>query len=322
MKNSKIRSGVSSFLLAAASTAALTAAAPCAFASPFDFSPKKDINEKMSPVRDNVEAVSMNRNNTLILRGEVDAQTVSTAITQLMTMKASEVYLFISSPGGSVMDGIQLIQAIMSSSKRVHCVIDVAASMAAAISQACDSRFALRSSIFMQHVATLGLAPQQEPNALSYMQFIRKVLADLDAAQAKRAGMDVKEFEKKIRDDLWLFGDQIIKSKFADKIIDISCSVDLTEHTIYQEVQTMFGTIKLEWSGCPLVSYPKSISFPYSMAEAEKACFSNTFDFKNELLQRQKKTVILAEAGGISKQCLPSSAIPASPTLPAYGPYR
>lgn len=197
--------------------------------------------------------------NTVVLRGEVDGSSVSKVIADLMTSPATEINLFLSSPGGSVLDGVQLIQAIRSLNKKVTCITDFSASMSFVILQACDERVVLESSIIMQHVASFGLRHQPQPNAVSFVKFLQQVTDAIDNAQSKRLGLSTENFRKLIRDDFWLFGSEAVKAKAADRVAQVVCSTELINKEEKQTVRMMFGSATITWSKCPLITNPKSI---------------------------------------------------------------
>jgi ATP-dependent protease ClpP protease subunit len=204
--------------------------------------------------------VVLDSHSTITLRGTVTNKTVSETISKILTSKEDTVTLFLSSPGGSVIDGAQLISTIRSVNKKVVCVTDMSASMSFVILQACDERVVLESSILMQHVASFGVSYQQEPNAVSFVKFIQNITSAMDAAQAKRMEMPVSKFKQLIRDDYWLFGSQAVQAKAADRVAQVVCSPELVSKEEVEEVSVWGATIVVKWSACPLISSPRSVS--------------------------------------------------------------
>jgi ATP-dependent Clp protease protease subunit len=201
------------------------------------------------------EEITLTPTNHIVLRGEIDSQSVSKTIHAILSSKEQELILFINSPGGSVMAGRQLVQVLRTTDKKVTCIANVAASMAFVITQGCHKRYVTDSSILMQHVASYGLEGQA-PNNLTYTQFLERVLKQLDQFQANRMGLSYKDFKAKTRDDLWLFGEESVQQNAADKVVNVKCSTELAQKTIKEKVQVFIFTVDLEWSGCPLVEYP------------------------------------------------------------------
>lgn len=199
--------------------------------------------------------------NTIVLRGEVDGSSVSKAISALMTASGDTVNLFLSSPGGSVIDGVQLVQAIRSVNKKVVCVTDFSASMSFVILQACDERIVLESSILMQHVPSFGVRFQPQPNAVAFVEFLKQVTNAIDTAQAKRMELPLERFKQLVRDDYWLFGREAVKAKAADRVAQAVCTPELVNKEEKQTLSLFNGFVKVNitWSKCPLITEPKSV---------------------------------------------------------------
>lgn len=200
----------------------------------------------------------MTAKNTVVLRGEVTSSSISRVIRQINESSEKELYLFITSPGGSIIAGNQLVYLLKTTEKKITCVANIAVSMAFVILQACENRVVLPHAIVMQHVASYGLRGEA-PNNLSRVKFLHRMLKQMDEAQAKRIGMSYKEFKSKIRNDWWLFGDESVKSNVADRVGTVKCSPELTKSRIKEKVQVFIFTIDVVWSGCPLVEYPVKI---------------------------------------------------------------
>jgi ATP-dependent protease ClpP protease subunit len=199
--------------------------------------------------------------NTIVMRGEVNSLSVSKTISALMTAEGDTVNLFLSSPGGSVLDGAQLVQAIRSVNKKVVCITDFSASMSFVILQACDERIVLESSILMQHVPSFGLRHQPQPNALAFVEFLKQITNTIDKAQAARMQLTLDRFRQLTRDDYWLFGSEAVKAKAADRVSQAICTPELTKKEEKETLSIFGGLIKINivWSKCPLITEPKSV---------------------------------------------------------------
>lgn len=199
--------------------------------------------------------------NTIVMRGEVNSSSVSKTISALMTAEGNTVNLFLSSPGGSVLDGAQLVQAIRSVNKKVVCVTDFSASMSFVILQACDERIVLESSILMQHVPSFGLRHQPQPNAIAFVEFLKQITTSIDKAQAARMQLTLDRFRQLTRDDYWLFGSEAVKAKAADRVAQAICTPELTKKEEKETLSIFGGLIKVNivWSKCPLITEPKSV---------------------------------------------------------------
>jgi ATP-dependent protease ClpP protease subunit len=202
--------------------------------------------------------------NTVVFRGQVDGETVSKAMMDLAAVADPEIYLVLDSPGGSVIDGMQLVDFTQGLNKKIHCVASFAASQAFIFLQShmCTTRTVLPNALIMQHVGTAGLPRQQQPNLNSMMGMLNRLTERVDVMQAKRIGISVKQFNAATRDDLWLWGDDAVKFGAADKSEAASCTKDLIDARVVQDVQVFIFTLRVTWSGCPLITAPLKVEMP------------------------------------------------------------
>lgn len=206
------------------------------------------------------QTVTFEEGQVIALRGVVDGASVAKLQQDLLSNPNKEVWLFIASPGGSVFAGMQLIDTIKSSPKRVKCVASIAASMAFAILQSCHERYVLDQSIIMQHVASFS-TEGQEPNVVSFTKFLVRSLRKLEKREADRMGLSLSDFRKKVRDDWWMFGDEAVSNNAADAVIKVTCSEKLASKTVIDTVQTFFGPVDVTYSACPIIEAPLKVKF-------------------------------------------------------------
>lgn len=224
-----------------------------------DFTPVT-IRSQAQEVKSN-GGLLLNSTNTVTLRGEITQKNTSEALMELMSIKSDTVYLFLSSPGGSVIAGLQFIDGMRGLNKKIICVTDFSASMSFVILQACHERVVFNSSVIMQHVPSMG-ARGEYPNFKAFVGLLDRMTEQTDRAQAKRLGISLEEFRNRIANDYWLFGSDAIRAKAADTVAVAQCSSELTEKTVTQEVNMLFFTVDLVWSACPLVTAPLRVQIP------------------------------------------------------------
>lgn len=204
--------------------------------------------------------VYLTKSNVLTLRGTVDEHSIGNLVRQIQMRPDQDLFLYIVSPGGDIMEGLHLIEAMKAHKGKITCVADVAISMAFVILQACETRLTLASAILMQHEASYGVRGTA-PQNYSFVLWLQSVLKRMDETQANRIGMSYADFKAKTATDWWLDGFQAVGQKVADGFASVSCSKELTDSTIVEEIPLMFGAkAVLEWSGCPLIHVPNKIS--------------------------------------------------------------
>jgi len=200
--------------------------------------------------------------NTIAFRGEVNAESVGQAILAIETAGAKSdgepIYLVLDSPGGSVLDGLDLVSYLKATDHKVVCVVKTAVSMAYAILQACPTRSITEYGITMQHVMSLS-SGGREPNLLKFVEFIHSLATKLDQEQADRVGISLKEFRDLTVRDWWSLGKEAKDNNTVDTAESYVCSPELLAKTSVKSKETNFGSVKATFSACPLVGVPISV---------------------------------------------------------------
>lgn len=160
----------------------------------------------------------------IFLNGEVDTVSCNTMIAQLLYLSSvddRDINIYINSQGGSVIDGLALIDTI----NFVKCdisttCIGMAASMAAVL-LSCgkkDKRFVLPHSRVMIHSVSSGFRGHT-PDMKIEMEQTMRCQDDIYHILAKNTGKPFEEIEKLCDRDNWFIGQEAVDLGVADKII-------------------------------------------------------------------------------------------------------
>jgi ATP-dependent Clp protease protease subunit len=213
-------------------------------------------------VKEDLKMIRLNENNFVAIRGNIDESSASRFISDIMKLKGDKIYVYLITPGGSVISGTSIIQTIntlQSTGKEIICIADHAYSMGFVIFQSCSKRYVMPHSIIMQHQVSLGIDGPIE-QVRSYFKLIERIGAKLNTEQAEKLNLTTQEFHDKTQHDLWLYGDDIVEANAADKIVNVIC--DLNPNQIYKiSKRTLFGTLDIDFSMCPLIHDPVNIEF-------------------------------------------------------------
>lgn len=207
--------------------------------------------------------IELNKQNLITLRGEIDEQLTSEIIGKINKFSNNQVYLYITSPGGSVIDGLQIIdqlQTLVHRNIKLTCIADFAASMAFVIFQSCPIRYVTTSSVLMQHQMSLKLKGNLE-NINTYLDFIKDIDTDLDELQANKLKMPIEDFRKKINNDWWMNYKSIIKSNAADSLGIVVCNSELVDMSEEVVKSTLLFDVKAKFSKCPISREPTEIKY-------------------------------------------------------------
>ena len=203
-------------------------------------------------------------NNHVALKDEISAKSVAEFLKSFLSLEDDRRLVFISSPGGSVLDGMKAIQVVRDEKAankklRVVCYVDEAASMAFGIVQAiCDERHGGITSTLMQHQAAYGIQGTDN-QIVSRLKMIASVLKVLDGLQAKRIGISVEELRKRSADEWWTVGEEAVQANVLDSLTPAVCHKDLLAETTSVKFGGLFGTGTALFSKCPLISGPVGI---------------------------------------------------------------
>lgn len=164
----------------------------------------------------------------ILLNTQINPESVDIVISKLEEAKNSQrqVYLVITSPGGSVFAGNKLIAYMETSKLEINTVCSqVCASMAFHIFEAGKIRYMEGRSLLMGHPAAGG-AEGTVPEMLSMLTAIKLMTDRLDAKIAQRAGIPYHKFELMVLKNLWIETPDAIKMGLADKMIHLSYDRD------------------------------------------------------------------------------------------------
>lgn len=207
--------------------------------------------------------IELNKQNLITMRGEIDEQLTSELVGKINKFNNNQVYLYITSPGGSVIEGLQIIDQLKTLEYRnikLSCIADFAASMAFVIFQACPIRYITTSSILMQHQMSLKLKGNIE-NIYTYLNFIKDIDTDLDEMQSNKLNISLDEFRKKINNNWWMNYKSIIKNNAADSIVTVICTSELVDMLEEITKSTLLFDVKAKFSKCPISREPTQISY-------------------------------------------------------------
>lgn len=246
------------------------------------------------------EHITLTKENSVVLRGEVTSASVDKALAEVLQNPSSDLYLYITSPGGSIMAGIHFMDKLRSSGKNITCIADIAASMAFVILQGCNKRYVMNSSIIMQHVASYGLEGEA-PKNWKMVQMIHRMLDIMDKAQADRLKMSLSEFRSKVRDDWWLLGSDAVAARAADKVVEVACNAELQRSRVKEQIAVFIFKVDVTWYGCPLHRSPEKVELGRNLSEVNPTLL--TVDERQAIKKDLDKLNRTTNFGELLAQC-------------------
>ena len=161
----------------------------------------------------------------VFLGDEVNSATANIVVAQLLHLAyedpKKDINLYINSPGGSVYDGLAIIDTMNYIEPDVQTIgIGLQASMGAMLlsSGAKGKRFALPNSRIMIHQPSSGTEGKITDQEIALREgiYLKKVLAEM---MAKNTGKTVEQVEKDMDRDNWMSAEDAKKYGLIDEVI-------------------------------------------------------------------------------------------------------
>lgn len=159
----------------------------------------------------------------LFLFGEINEELSRKLVKQILAVdrsskKPKQIVLWINSPGGSVSDGLAIIDTMRTAqSPIVTVIVGEACSMAAFISVCGDKRVMTKNSVWMQHPMTAGTNDYFSfmKDRIKGLELYDKITNKILKAKTK---LTPKEIEKVKNGELWFTADEAKKKGVCDKV--------------------------------------------------------------------------------------------------------
>lgn len=164
--------------------------------------------------------------NSLTLYGEVSQESAAKLIAGIQADNEQKtdapIYLYINSPGGDVISGGMIVDAIAASRRPIYTVaIGMAASMGALIHTYGVKRYMAPHSILMFHRASIGMEDD-----LSHIQerinVINRIVAEYEQHLAKLTGLSIAEIQGHENTQWWMLPAEAQKNHLIDGVLNPS----------------------------------------------------------------------------------------------------
>jgi ATP-dependent Clp endopeptidase proteolytic subunit ClpP len=193
---------------------------------PVVVNPASQIETSDAVGKKKIYRLNLNVDNTVMLVGEIGSNSLRVAQEILHKSRPGyPVYLLINSPGGSVLDGVSIVDAVQGASGPVNTIcLQLCASMAAVIFNYGTERYMSDRAVLMHHQAA-GSMEGSFNQMRSRFSALEHYVAKLDYEIATRAGMNPEQFKKMLSDEIWMDAEDSVKNHFADKLAIISIEI-------------------------------------------------------------------------------------------------
>ena len=172
----------------------------------------------------------------LFLNVDVDQFSVADIVKHIMQYNAEDrniepekrapILLYVTSNGGEVDSGFELIDIIQSSKTPVYTInLGYQYSMGFLIGLAGHKRFALRNAKYLMHDGST-MYFNSGAKAQDQMEFQRRVEERIKSYILSRSKLTSEEYDSKLRVEWYLFADEAKDIGFLDYIIGTDCGID------------------------------------------------------------------------------------------------
>lgn len=212
------------------------------------------------------ETIALEKKNTVSLREPFTGSSINKLKLEIIALsnslkKTDTIYLYLDTPGGEIVAGEELLAVIKSISQPVVTISNFAASMGyLTVQGSTGKRYVTENGILMSHRATVGAEGQTPGEFETHVGLAQKMTGVLSEMAAKRTGISLADYQKRVKDEYWVQGEEAVKDGQADGVVHVTCSADLSG-TSAETVFTMFGPVEVEYADCPIATYPVAVHF-------------------------------------------------------------
>lgn len=170
---------------------------------------------------------------------------------KVLTYKRKKMYIYIDSPGGSVIALSHMARIMKSSNIKFVCVASFAASAAFILFQHCHERLILSSGVLMSHNWS-GTFSDEAPRILTLYNTVQSLVDTLEEVVINKMSVNKTKYAALINDNLWMPAGLSERYNAVDAVVDqVTCSKSLIRKRI--RTQFSFGGKTVYKSGCPLI---------------------------------------------------------------------
>lgn len=172
----------------------------------------------------------------LFLNADIDQFSVADIVKHIMQINKEDkgrephermpILLYVTSNGGEVDSGFELIDVIMNSKTPVYTInLGYQYSMGFLIGLSGHKRFATRNAKFLMHDGS-NFVYNSGAKAQDQMEFNRKIESRIKQYVLSRSKVSEEEYDSKLRVEWYLFADEAKEKGFVDYIIGEDCDIN------------------------------------------------------------------------------------------------
>lgn len=164
--------------------------------------------------------------NSVTLYGEVSPENAAKLIAGIQEANEQKtddpIYLYINSPGGDVLSGGMIVDAMSASRRPIYTVaVGMAASMAAFIHTYGAKRYMAPHSVLMFHRASVGMEDDLSHIA-ERIALVNRIVAEYEQHLSKLTGLSIAEIQAHENTQWWMLPAEALKNHLIDGVLNPS----------------------------------------------------------------------------------------------------
>lgn len=214
------------------------------------------------------KVLTLSKDNVIVLNSDFNAVSVTKLMEDATKLNANlpsgyPIYLFLYTPGGSIQDGLELIEFLNGLNRPVHTITLFAASMGWQTVQHLGNRYIMKYGTLMSHKAR-GAFTGEFGGGYSqldsrYQLWLRRIkMMDEKTVERTKGKQTLKSYTDAYTPELWLQGDEAVALGYADEVVTVKCDSTLTG-TRAEVIPAGFVSFSVLYSDCPLKTFPVSV---------------------------------------------------------------
>jgi ATP-dependent Clp protease protease subunit len=201
--------------------------------------------------------------NTVSLRDAFTDESVAGLIEKVSKLNSNlpsgyPINLVLYSPGGSIQAGLELFGYLKGINRPVNTITLFAASMGFQAVQQLGTRYIMEFGVLMSHKARGGFEGEFDDGDESQMDsragLWKRRIAIMNKHIINRTNgkQTAESYKVLVAPELWMNGQEAVDKGFADEVVSVKCSAELEKGTENIVMNTMFGSVRLTLSACPI----------------------------------------------------------------------
>lgn len=165
--------------------------------------------------------LNLDENRTIEIAGPIDRRLSLQFVSEMQRLDDGKpITILISSPGGSIYDGIDMIKAMQNAKSPVTCVVDkYAASMAGFFAIACPKLLMHKYALLMFHEYSTSIqGPRKEIK--SRLDQVESIFESLVDEMSRKSGIPREKLDVLVANDWWLNAREADEAKLVSGIVD------------------------------------------------------------------------------------------------------